>query len=68
MAALYALVGAVVGIGINEAVRRMLRDLGGRLMRVGRPTPRSAMLSSEMEIGSPAHPPCYFAAQDYYDR
>jgi hypothetical protein len=68
MAALYALVGAVVGIGITEAMRRMLRDAGGRPARVGRPTMGSARASSGTEIGSIKHPSCHFAAQDYYDR
>lgn len=68
MAALYALVGALVGIGINEAIRRMLRDASERQMRVGPPTPSSAMTSLAKEIGLPADRPCHFAAQDYYDR
>lgn len=57
MAALYALVGVVVGIVIDEAVRRGVRETGGE---------RTA--SSGTEAGLPAQQSCGFVAQAYYDR
>jgi hypothetical protein len=55
MAALYALVGVVVGIVIDEVVRRGAHEAAGE-----------PMVSSGVSL--PAQPSCGFVAQDYYDR
>jgi hypothetical protein len=57
MAALYALVGVVVGIVIDEVVRRGAREVTGE-----------PMASPGTCAGLPVQKSCGFVAQDYYDR